>query len=101
MQNEFFQMLKKDHEEVTGILGKLAETIENASKKPEELFQKLRTAELAPHMKAEEIAFYQPLIGKKDARKDAMEGMEEHHVTETVLKELEKMPRVRIGGARR
>jgi hemerythrin-like domain-containing protein len=32
-------------------------------------------------------------MAKKDAREDAMEGMEEHHVTEMVLKELEKMPK--------
>jgi hypothetical protein len=92
MHNEFFQILKKDHEEVKGILGKLKETKESAPKKREELFQKLRT-ELVPHMKSEESAFYQPLLAKKDAREDAMEGMEEHHVAEMVLKELEKMPK--------
>jgi hemerythrin-like domain-containing protein len=91
MHNEFFMILTKDHEEVKGILGKLKETKESAPKKREELFQKLRT-ELVPHMKAEESAFYQPLVAKKDAREDAMEGIEEHHVTELVLKELEKMP---------
>ncbi len=92
MHNDFFQMLKKDHAEVKGILGKLKETKESSPKKREELFQKLRT-ELVPHMKAEESAFYKPLMAKKGAREDAMEGMEEHHVTEMVLKELEKMPK--------
>ena len=84
-------MLKKDHEEVKGILGQLKETKESAPKKREELFQKLRE-ELVPHMKAEESTFYQPLMVKKEAREDAMEGMEEHHVSELVLKELETMP---------
>lgn len=88
--NEFFQMLKKDHVEVKGILGQLVETKE--PKKREELFHKLRE-ELVPHMKAEEIIFYPPLMKKKDAREDAMEGVEEHHVSEMVLKELEKMPK--------
>jgi hemerythrin-like domain-containing protein len=90
--NQFFQMLKKDHEEVKGILGQLKETKESAPKKREELFQKLRE-ELVPHMKAEESTFYQPLMVKKEAREDAMEGMEEHHVSELVLKELETMPK--------
>ena len=90
MHNEFFQMLKKDHAEVKGILGQLKETKESASKKREELFQKLRE-ELVPHMKAEESAFYPSLMAKKEAREDAMEGMEEHHVSEMVLKELETM----------
>lgn len=62
--NEFFQMLKKDHVDVKGILGQLKETKE--SKKREELFQKL-TVELVPHMKAEESAFYAPLSAMKEA----------------------------------
>ena len=88
--NEFFQMLKKDHVEIKLILGHLVETKE--SKKREELFQKLRT-ELVPHMKAEESTFYPPLMENKNAREDAMEGIEEHHVSDLVLKELEKMPK--------
>jgi hypothetical protein len=43
-------MLKKDHEEVKGILRKLKETKESEMKKREELFLKLRI-ELVPHMK--------------------------------------------------
>ena len=88
--NEFFQTLKKDHVEVKGILGQLSETKE--LKKRDELFQKL-TEELVPHMKAEESAFYAPLSAKKEAHEDALEGLEEHHVSEIVLKELEKMPK--------
>jgi hemerythrin-like domain-containing protein len=91
MHNEFFQILKKDHQEVRGILGQLKESKETALKKREELFQKLRE-ELVPHMKAEEKTFYQPLMATKEAREDAMEGMEEHHVAEMVFKELQKMP---------
>jgi hemerythrin-like domain-containing protein len=89
---KFFQMLKKDHKEVKGILRKLKETKAKESSKREDLFQKLRQ-ELVPHMKAEESAFYPPLMDKKKAREDAMEGIEEHHVSELVLKELEKMPK--------
>lgn len=87
---EFFQLLKKDHVEVKGILGQLTET--NKPKKREELFHTLRLA-LVPHMKAEESTFYPPLMKEKEAREDAMEGLEEHHVSEMVLKELEKMPK--------
>jgi len=90
--NEFFQMLKDDHKEVKGILGQLKETKDNESKKRDELFQKL-TEELIPHMKAEEMTFYQPLLAKKEAREDALEGVEEHHVSEMVFKELAKMPK--------
>ena len=90
--NEFFQMLKKDHETVKEILGQLVEAKETAPKKREELFQKLRM-ELVPHMKAEESVFYPPLVAKEASRDDAMEGVEEHHVSEMVLKELETMPK--------
>lgn len=92
MHNEFFQMLKKDHEEVKGILGQLTSTKESASKKREELFQKLKK-ELVPHMRAEEAMFYKPLLAKKEAREDALEGVEEHHVSDMVFKELEKEPK--------
>lgn len=88
--NEFFQQLKKDHKVVAGILGQLKET-EN-EKKREELFKKLKE-ELVPHMKAEEITFYERLLAKKEAREDALEGVEEHHVSELVFKELEKTPK--------
>lgn len=90
MQNEFFQMLKKDHEEVKGILGQLTET--KAAKKREDLFQKLRE-ELVPHMKAEEITFYPRLLEKKEAREDALLGVEEHQLSDTVLNQLEKTPK--------
>jgi hemerythrin-like domain-containing protein len=90
--NEFFQMLKKDHKEVKGILRQLKETKEKESSKREDLFQKLRK-ELVPHMKAEESTLYPPLMEKKKARENALEGIEEHHVSELVLKELEKMPK--------
>lgn len=90
MHNKFFQILKKDHAKVKVILGQLKETKKRAPKKREALFQKLR-AELVPHMKAEENTFYPVLLAKKEAREDAMEGMEEHHVSDMVLKELESM----------
>jgi hemerythrin-like domain-containing protein len=87
--NGFFQLLKEDHVEVKGLLKKLAKT--RKSKNRKELFQTLRVA-LVPHMKAEESTFYAPLCTKKEAREDALEGIEEHHVSEMVLKELEDMP---------
>jgi hemerythrin-like domain-containing protein len=92
--NEFFKLLKQDHIEVKDILEQLDETSENGAttKKREQLFQQLKE-ELVPHMKAEEGVFYTPLMEKKEAREDALEGMEEHHVSELVLKELDKMPK--------
>lgn len=86
--HEFLQELKKDHQEVKGILDKLKDS--SGGKNRETLFKKLMT-ELHPHMKAEEKVFYPVLAEEEDAREDTLESIEEHHVSEMVLKELEKM----------
>ncbi len=90
MKNAFFQMLREDHKKVKGILKSIDDTKKTAPKKREELFQKLKE-ELVPHMKAEERTFYPPLLAKREAREDALEGVEEHHVSDMVFKELERM----------
>lgn len=84
--NDFFKMLKEDHEEVKGLLEELKELKGNESTKREELFQKLMK-ELVPHMKSEEGTFYPQILAKKEAREKALEGIEEHHVAEMVLAE--------------
>ena len=89
--NEFFKMLRKDHRTVKTLLSELEET-ESKSKKREELFKTLKE-ELVPHMKAEESTFYDALVGKKSSRDKGLEGFEEHHVAEMVLKELDSTPK--------
>ena len=49
--------------------------------------------ELMPHQEAEESTFYKALSKNKDSHKLALKAAEEHHVAETVLKEMEKSPR--------
>lgn len=90
--NELFKEIRKDHQEVKGIFDKIEKAGDGASKKRDELFMQLHE-EIVPHMKAEEHVFYPLLKEKKESREDALESVEEHHVTEMVLKELEKMPR--------
>ncbi|RJQ87540.1 MAG: hemerythrin domain-containing protein [Desulfobacteraceae bacterium] len=90
MTHEFFRTLEKDHEEVKDILDQLENTSERAVKKKEDLFMKLKQ-ELMPHMKSEEKHFYSILLDKKTARQEAMQAIEEHHVAEMVLKELDKL----------
>jgi hemerythrin superfamily protein len=94
MMNELFKEIKKDHKEVKDIFDKLEKAADGSSKKKDELFLQLRQ-EIMPHMEAEEHVFYPVLKEMKDARQDALEAIEEHHVSEMVLKELEKMPRDR------
>jgi hemerythrin-like domain-containing protein len=90
MAHEFFQMLEKEHEEVKGILAKLESQSKGSAKTKEDLFLKLKE-ELIPHMKGEEKHFYPALKDGDETSDVAMEGIEEHHVAETVLKELDKL----------
>ncbi|PKN28493.1 MAG: cytosolic protein, partial [Deltaproteobacteria bacterium HGW-Deltaproteobacteria-21] len=86
--HEFLEELKKDHQEVKDILEKLKSS--GGEKSREKLFLELKK-EIQPHMKAEEKAFYTILTKEKESKENALEGFEEHHVTEMVLKELDKM----------
>jgi hemerythrin-like domain-containing protein len=90
MTHPFFRTLEQEHEELKEILDQLENTPRAAMKEKKELFTKLKT-ELMPHMKGEEKHFYPLLLDSKSARKQSMEALEEHHVAEMVLKELDKL----------
>jgi hemerythrin-like domain-containing protein len=92
MSHEFISTLEKDHEEVQEILKKLQETSKTAVKSKEDLFMKLKQ-ELVPHMKGEEKHFYPLLMKKKEGKELGMEAIEEHHVAEMMLKELDSLPK--------
>jgi hemerythrin-like domain-containing protein len=88
---EFFNELKKDHQEVKDILEKLKTGSKTAEKTREKLFIQLKQ-ELVPHLKAEEATFYQALMGSKNGKQHALEGKEEHDLTILVCKQLEETP---------
>jgi hemerythrin-like domain-containing protein len=92
MHEDFFQILEHDHNEVKDLLEKLQDTSDGAVKTREKLFLQLKK-EILPHMKAEEKAFYPSLKDEKESRRQTLEAIEEHHVTELVLNELEKLPK--------
>ena len=87
---EFFEALKKDHDEVKGILEKLKESSKTAEKTREKLFVQLKQ-ELVPHLKAEEATFYQALSSKKNGRQHALEAKEEHDLTALVCTQMEQI----------
>ena len=76
--NEYLPMLKKNHEEVKGILKQLKEAKEKDSSKQEDFFQKIRE-EMLPQVKADATAVYPPLMKEKETC-EGKEGTEEHHV---------------------
>lgn len=90
MNNDFFDLLTKEHEQVKDLLEQLKETDESEEDTREQLFKKLKS-ELIPHLKAEEAAYYPILIDEDQSREQALEAKEEHHAAELILYELEKL----------
>ena len=86
-----FQLLKQDHQTVSGIFQQLEPTTERAEKTRTELFAKLQE-ELDIHAKIEESVFYPAIKQAAETREIVLEGFEEHHVVKMLLKELEAMP---------
>ena len=86
-----FQLLKEDHQKVSGIFQQLEPTTERAEKTRTELFDRLRR-ELDIHARIEEAVFYPAIKQAAETREIVLEGFEEHHVVKMLLKELEAMP---------
>ena len=86
-----FQLLKEDHQKVSGLFQQLEPTTERAEKTRTELFAKLQE-ELDIHAKVEEAIFYPAIKQAAETRETVLEGFEEHHVVKMLLKELEALP---------
>ena len=86
-----FQLLKEDHQKVSGIFQQLEPTTERAEKTRTELFARLQ-GELDIHAKIEESIFYPSIKQAAETREVVLEGFEEHHVVKMLLKELEAVP---------
>jgi hemerythrin-like domain-containing protein len=86
-----FQLLKEDHQKVSGIFQQLEPTTERAEKTRTELFAKLKE-ELDIHAQIEESIFYPSIKQAAETREIVLEGFEEHHVIKMLLKELETLP---------
>jgi hemerythrin superfamily protein len=85
MHDQFFEQLKRDHNEVKSILNQMIQK-GNISKR-EELKKHLQKA-LVPHMRAEEHLLYPALKSKKQSHDLALEALEEHHAAELVFSEI-------------
>ena len=86
-----FQLLKEDHQKVSGLFQQLEPTTERAEKTRTELFAKLQQ-ELDIHAQIEESIFYPSIKQAAETREIVLEGFEEHHVVKMLLKELESLP---------
>ena len=86
-----FQLLKEDHQKVSGLFQQIEPTTERAEKTRTELFAQLKQ-ELDIHARIEEAIFYPSIKRAAETREVVLEGFEEHHVIKMLLKELEAMP---------
>jgi hemerythrin-like domain-containing protein len=85
-------MLKADHEKVRGLLAQLEKSTERAANQRERLLAQI-AAEVATHTTLEEEIFYpsyRDAVEKKEDRKLYQEALEEHHVVDLVMPEIEE-----------
>ena len=87
---DILDKLKKEHEEVAGMLKQLVKSDKGAERKA--LVKKIKKA-LVPHLRAEEKIVYDAIIALKDmdAKIDGNEGYIEHKLAGKVLGDLAKM----------
>jgi hypothetical protein len=84
-------MLEEDHAKMRKLLDELESTTERGVKTRAELFSTIK-GELTIHEIIEEEIFYPELKAHPKARDIVLEGYEEHHVVDLVMKELEETP---------
>jgi iron-sulfur cluster repair protein YtfE (RIC family) len=85
------KLLTHDHDEMKKLLNQLEETTERGIKIRTELFAKVRR-ELEIHESIEEEIFYPALKEHPKAKDIVLEGIEEHHVVDGIVAELEVVP---------
>ena len=86
---DIFDIITSDHEKVTKILEQMEQTSARAGKKRETLLENL-SANLLPHMYAEEQYFYPILLDESSDQEVAYEALEEHRAAKAVFTDLEE-----------
>lgn len=85
-------LLEADHRRFEALFEQGAATTSRAVKTRTRLLASL-TAELNVHELIEEKVLYPALASSKEARAIVLEGSQEHHVADVLLKELRRMPK--------
>jgi hypothetical protein len=89
---KIYDVILADHEKARGMIAKLDKTKDDEGEKRAKLFAKLKV-ELMMHQHVEESVFYNTLKDIEATRPDALEAINEHHVVDTLLEELDVMPK--------
>ena len=84
-------LLKDDHQKMRKLLDELETTTERGVKTREDLYARIKS-ELTVHEIIEEEIFYPALKAHPKAKDIVLEAYEEHHVVDTVMAELDRLP---------
>jgi hemerythrin superfamily protein len=87
---DIYEVILEDHEKARGMIAELKETGDEEGERRAELFSALKV-ELMIHQHVEESVFYDRLKEIEETRPDALEAINEHHVVDTLIEELDDM----------
>jgi hemerythrin superfamily protein len=85
-----WDVIRADHEKARAMLKELCGVPETDGERRKLLFADLK-AELMVHQHVEEAVFYDRLKDIQATRPDALEAINEHHIVDTLLEELDDM----------
>lgn len=88
-----YEALKKDHDELKGLLNELVSLNENDKERSSHLIDQIKN-ELVPHSRAEESVFYNSLRAIDSAKDVVMHSYEEHMEAEGLLRSLQAMDKI-------
>lgn len=86
-----YDRIEQDHDAVRGLLTRMAELKTTEKAKRRTLFDELQR-ELWAHHKVEETVFYAALSKARNAGGEAAEGLNEHHIINGLVEELNGTP---------
>ena len=89
---DIYGVIKDDHDKARHLLDALDETKDDEAEKRARRFAEFKV-ELMMHQHVEESVFYNTLKNEEETRDDALEAINEHHVVDTLLEELDDMPK--------
>jgi hemerythrin superfamily protein len=85
-----YDELKNDHDAVKQMMTRIEELSSRASASKVKLFEEMKTA-LTAHVRAEEKVFYDAIKREKSAHDATLEGYEEHHVADLLMREISRL----------
>lgn len=82
-----YDVLKQDHDEVKALMAQIEACGDEETPRRNQLFNEMKER-LILHSKAEEKAFYLPLMAYQQTEEEVKHGKQEHEEAETLMKEL-------------